>query len=85
MNWKKGPRQWKDLMARSHRLQSGDRWSVRSEGLEWYSIHAERLGLENMEAVTSVVAATPTCLSNSDSDCCTFSIIGRRENKLLKN
>lgn len=46
----------------SDQLQSGDRWSGRSEGLEWYSVHAERLGLENMEAVTSAVAATPTCL-----------------------
>lgn len=46
----------------SDQLQSRDRWSERSEGLEWHSVHAERLGLENMEAVTSAVASTPTCL-----------------------
>lgn len=46
----------------SGQLQSGDRWSERSEGLERHSVHAERLGLENTEAVTSAVTATPTCL-----------------------
>lgn len=35
----------------SDQLQSVDRWSKRSEGLEWHSVHAEKLGLENMEAV----------------------------------